>query len=748
VGCESVVDDVCYAPASSDVRVLVAYGKPPGADPAAPLADVVPVRVGVGRSPTPVGEVTWVDGEGPSSEHRALGRTFHAAMLEGDLSVASETLTAMRRLPSRALEDGLRTLGGEGAYATAVGDARGAVRAWERREALAVALGRTTQGGFPYLADALQRSGAHREALDAYTDALAFLGAATDTDAACRAHGLSISLAWAQLRAEEAGVDVAAWRVARGVGDAASLLDAAAAAWPQGCPDEALRRQTWSVDRALVALASGSVEIAASEVARWSDPPRSAWVALDRERARARVAELRGDVADADAAWRRMEAIAVVADPVHGRLDALEGRARALEALGRSEQARAVGWEALQTAETFAPYVPLDGGRDRFLSALTRVVEALARSHRQAGDPAGALAAWRTHRRAFLASVRDAMQSTDPGYVASVVRYRRLARATDAALANAWQLPADKLEKQHARIAAWVREARRTLEAGAPDVVERSLLPDVGLGEALVLWTGREEGGVAYVRRPDGATVAVETASEVVPTALRAAVAGASRIRLLVPPVWADADLHLRGSPGERLIDVAPVAWSLDVGVRPASPGRGAGLVVDPTQDLRGARGEGLIVADALASTDAPLTVLEGERAVAGAVADLWRTVDLLHHAGHGEAGEGPWGARLLLAADSALGVPDVLAAGRSPRRVVLSGCETARGPGTEVANLGMAQAFVLMGAEAVVAATRPIDDAETAAFVRSLYAAGWADADAWAAFRTAAAPGFRLIVP
>ncbi|HMV68925.1 MAG TPA: CHAT domain-containing protein [Myxococcota bacterium] len=112
-----------------------------------------------------------------------------------------------------------------------------------------------------------------------------------------------------------------------------------------------------------------------------------------------------------------------------------------------------------------------------------------------------------------------------------------------------------------------------------------------------------------------------------------------------------------------------------------------------------------------------------------------------------------------LLADGAALTAADVLSGPPPPARVVLSGCETGRTRPTDVETLGLAQAFVVAGAGAVVASVRPVDDAEAAVWMAALYGAGFASGDPATAFRAAtlavswAWPGadvgaFRLIVP
>ena len=68
--------------------------------------------------------------------------------------------------------------------------------------------------------------------------------------------------------------------------------------------------------------------------------------------------------------------------------------------------------------------------------------------------------------------------------------------------------------------------------------------------------------------------------------------------------------------------------------------------------------------------------------------------------------------------------VGDILALSRVPRFVVLSACEAARTDrGARPESLGVAQAFVTRGAEAVIAPTRPVADDLAAALMRELYA-------------------------
>ncbi|MCA9544076.1 MAG: CHAT domain-containing protein, partial [Myxococcales bacterium] len=123
-----------------------------------------------------------------------------------------------------------------------------------------------------------------------------------------------------------------------------------------------------------------------------------------------------------------------------------------------------------------------------------------------------------------------------------------------------------------------------------------------------------------------------------------------------------------------------------------------------------------------------------------------------LHYAGHGRfAGFEGWGSGLPLR-DAVLELRDVLAAPRVPGTVVLSGCETGKAADGAAVGVGLAHAFLIRGAEAVVAPVRPVDDGQALVFGKALYAARGEGAS-WAAAvaRGVAASGardYRLFVP
>ena len=134
----------------------------------------------------------------------------------------------------------------------------------------------------------------------------------------------------------------------------------------------------------------------------------------------------------------------------------------------------------------------------------------------------------------------------------------------------------------------------------------------------------------------------------------------------------------------------------------------------------------------ALAATH-EATALVGREAKAPEVrAALGSDLALFHYAGHGVF-RGPEGADsfLPLAQGSALTLGDILTLSRGPRSVVLSGCEAGRQTGAfEEAVAGLAQAFLVAGAETVVAPAQIVDDVEAASLTKALYSEAQVNAD------------------
>jgi hypothetical protein len=203
-------------------------------------------------------------------------------------------------------------------------------------------------------------------------------------------------------------------------------------------------------------------------------------------------------------------------------------------------------------------------------------------------------------------------------------------------------------------------------------------------------------------------------------------IADARRVRVLASRAIAAVDVHALPLDGRPLVAKLPVVYGLDLGGEaPSSDGvRSALVVADPTGDLPSAREEGASVATALRGAW-KTTSLAGRDATAARVREELARAVLFHYAGHGVfAGREGAESALPLAQGGALTLGDVLALPRAPSLVVLSGCEAGRDVGVhDEGAAGLAQAFVLAGARAVVAPVRVVDDRASGALARDLHA-------------------------
>lgn len=208
----------------------------------------------------------------------------------------------------------------------------------------------------------------------------------------------------------------------------------------------------------------------------------------------------------------------------------------------------------------------------------------------------------------------------------------------------------------------------------------------------------------------------------------------ARRVHVIAAGASARLDVHALTWHGAPLVAKVPVEYSLDLPVIARARGRSAMIVTDPTRTLPAAvmaeleavqtslRMDGAWSVDVMSDTTVdPSTILA-----------RLPDVTLFHYAGHGgrtdawEHSQGPrlmsTGSGLLLGNDARLNALDVLTLPQAPDRVVLSGCETQQVD--DPLELGLAAAFLIAGADAVVATTRPIDDRVAARVSAALYVA------------------------
>ena len=478
-----------------------------------------------------------------------------------------------------------------------------------------------------------------------------------------------------------------------------------------------------------------------------------------------RIAAADGRHLDALDHYRAMEAAAAsAAEPGAGR-QAKVRQAAALEALGELEPAVRAFAAAEALLDEQSLRIPLDEGREAFLADREQAVQRQIRLLLRLGRAEQALdVARRSHAR-VLRALRQGHRlsrltpSEQLRWDSAVAEYRRLRSQIDERARLAASRPADVRGEIANELAALGEQARRVLDqafatdepVGAPE------LPPLRADELLLVYHPLPEGWVAFAaggafaddaavtsRRfqlPEGVSrdgtlgVDPQDLTERLLAPFAAELDAASKIRVLALDELRRVDFHALPWRGSVLQAWRPVVYGLDL-ERPAAPRaalRTALIIEDPTFTLPGAAREAELVQQVLERDENALDVLRlgGGAATPSSVARRLEQLDLLHFAGHSR-GAGPygWDGAMVLADRRPLLLGDLLSLKRAPRQVVLSSCEGIRaGDGFE-AQIGLAQAFLVAGAERVVAATRRVNDRDTRRLVQALYADAGASMD------------------
>jgi hypothetical protein len=476
-----------------------------------------------------------------------------------------------------------------------------------------------------------------------------------------------------------------------------------------------------------------------------------------------KILEGRLDLEDGrlDEARRAYDELATLGDEAaipEARLEAAIGRAQALDALGATAQARAAYDESARILDDWSLLVALGEGRDTFLARHDR----RARLHldfllRTATPREAALAARRSRAR-MLAALQgtDRAGSLSPERRAAWERALHAYRAARAALdeqaaSDVW-LPLDRRASAFSERTARQSALRSALDlalaelgagrAATPEHAVEAELPTLSPGELMLVFHPVRGGWAGFALRRDLAVARrlvevgpgdpPEVLAERLLAPFRDLLHDANRLRIAAYGDLDRVDFHALPWEGRPLIASLPVAYAVDP-PEPEAPERlqdpaipRALLVSDPLDDLPSARREITLAAAALAQRGWNVQRIEGADATHARVRAALEAPDLalFHYAGHALfEGRDGWESGLPLAAGGWITVGDLLTLPRGPGLVILSGCETARTPDAARAEgLGLAQAFVLAGARAVVASARPVRDELAPTLIAALY--------------------------
>ena len=631
-----------------------------------------------------------------------------------------------------------------GTLAQVGGNQRDAVALLGEAERRAVALGdaERVEAAVVERANAYAASGRHDEAL-----ALAAGLVASGEAGSCARAGHLAALSWHAAAALEAGRSPEALQdplAAAGLAGPEGLLQAAEAALasaPEGCRYAETEPWNLLVNGAVLDLA---LDDPAAARARLAEAGRTVgersledqdWHGLLSGRAALRA----GAPAEALAAHEAVLARHTEVRTLRSWLARL-GRAEALAALRREEAALTEYERAWTELTDLARAVGLQEGRGEVLAELARAALAHAELLLARGEAAEALALLRRARRQHLYSLQQpelqAALGTDGLAAWGQLRERAEARAAGRqALRRA---PGAELARAEARLRELSAELDARLDAAASAVhtgPEAPLRPPAP-GELMVLLAPLSTGWVALLATEAGVAsvplgaLELSAAPEVLGPALLGPLepwlAEAEVVTLL--PLGAVRGLDLGALPtpaGERLGSRVPVRTSLDLGAAPPAAARlgRVAVVADPSGNLPSARTEGAAVARAHADRTEVRQLLGRQAERRALVAELSQ-VDLLHFAGHASFRDDGWDAALLLARGEELSTADILVAEAVPPVVIMAACESSRSREAAIERLGLAQAFLVAGAQHVVAVDAPVPDALALAFSEGLHGA------------------------
>ncbi len=321
-------------------------------------------------------------------------------------------------------------------------------------------------------------------------------------------------------------------------------------------------------------------------------------------------------------------------------------------------------------------------------------------------------------------------------------KYSALRDAIDRQAAQEWQLPDNQVKPAQERLASQLAEAQKGLDdamAAFGDPGESPLSPP-GRGEVILTFhpLPKGQGWAGFAAYPEGLQVTrfdlpdlgdPEALARDLLVPFQRLLNGAERVRVLPYGPLQAVDFHALPLSGEPLLARHLVVYSLDLPASPASTPAGrqiALLVADPEGNLPAAREEAAAVAEAIPGWGSgwSLTRLVGTRASGKAVLVALPGAALFHFAGHGNfMGLAGWDSELRLADGSRLILGDLLALRPAPAWVVLSACDAGRAseqaPGE---GIGIAQAFLLAGSRAVIAATQSVQDRSARDLLREMY--------------------------
>ncbi len=362
---------------------------------------------------------------------------------------------------------------------------------------------------------------------------------------------------------------------------------------------------------------------------------------------------------------------------------------------------------------------------------------------------------WSERWRATVLAAPPARPPADPALLGGITAYREIAARAEEARMEGRSVPA--LEREQRRLEREIRSRTHHIRGDSPgdgDRFDTARLLD-RLGEARLVELAVVDGrvhillcGQGRVRRFAGGVLAEAVAeAEHVQAGLRrlAHPGGEARLPLVEAAGLRLEELLLGGAAahlGSGPVVIVPpgalhrVPWALLPSLRErvlsVSPSAGSWLRARETAPPRGGRhllvrGPGLATGGAevseLAGRYGAATVLEGRAAQVPRVLEHLDGAALAHIAAHGTfRADSPLFSALRMA-DGPLIVHDFERLARSPYRIILSSCDTARLASVGADELlGLVTALLPLGTAGVVASSAPVNDAAVVPLMLALH--------------------------
>lgn len=440
----------------------------------------------------------------------------------------------------------------------------------------------------------------------------------------------------------------------------------------------------------------------------------------------------------------RLEEAVATAGTAEGRWRLASRRGDVLVRQGQRDAAVVAYRQAEDEAQRLAELAAVGVGRDAAVTAhgesTERLVDLLVELERQ--DEALCVAREAQARRIQAVGRKPATPEQSDALDRAIDEYETARRALDTAMSQAQWLPRKELEQlrldvargeeRRSEAANEILKAQSTWRPSCEQLVPRAA------GE-LLLGIYPARGGWRILVQDDTGTYAswlaggpthalddTELGVELL-APLHERLQAAQRVRVLASGRAQAVDVHLLAWNGATLVEQRPVTYGAEL---PQQPMRAAGsialLVADPTRTLRSVPAEVGAAAAWMTERGWTLEVPPPEQAGRERVLAGLARASFFYFSGHGEhdvgmararalppyaGGTRDWPARLRLAPPTVLEVQDVLMLASAPRHVALLGCETGV-PGSDAGGMSLALAFLVAGAEEVVATPVAVADA------------------------------------